>query len=377
MQQQPYNLPGPSPMSLQQPFVMAPQQQGKEVHRRYKDIMSLHYGRNPFVQKNDINNENVYRFKFRGKDVCITLYHDVLYMEDILYMHVDGNGKTEWCDAATPILDKQCEGLQSGELKLPGVKTGENKKELVSEEEFHKCFAIPYAYGTNGPKWSHETILLYKYSSNSTTKYWQIPENTWKRVHNIPGKQHAELKMIKDLENIQDYLTIQPDDNEGSYQCILSVEVILSYSPCDKCSYALFHDKEKMDEKLRKRKEGNKDIAVLKTLSAFSLTQEVDKEEEEEKIEFKITFSNFYNHLERFPDGKNNMKGLENLMRKEIKLDIFTDNNWQYFFNAAGLVTKRQRRERDDEKILQYLEGLVTSERILAIEQDLRKNKLL
>ncbi|CAG2205362.1 unnamed protein product [Mytilus edulis] len=276
MQQQPQ---GPqSTMFMQQPLPMPSQQPGWEVHSRYKDIMSLNYGRNPFVQKNDINNENVYRFKFRGKDVCITLTqcHHVLYMKDILYMHVDGNGKTEWCDAATPILDKQCERFQSGKLQIPGADTGEP---LVSEEKFRKCFAIPYAYGTNGTEWSNETILLYKYSSNATTKYWDIPEDTWKRIVNNSA-QHAERIMIEDLMNIQNYLTIQPDDYEGIYKAILSVEVILSYSPCDECSLALCQLKKKMDE----------------------------------KVKFKITFSNFYKHTEeRYgEEGIDNMKGLKN-----------------------------------------------------------------
>ncbi|CAG2195129.1 unnamed protein product [Mytilus edulis] len=312
-----------------------PQQQGWEVDRRYEDIMSLNYGRNPFVQKNDINNENVYRFKFRGKDVCITLTqcHHVLYMKDILYMHVDGNGKTEWCDAATPILDKQCERFQSGKLQIPGADTGEP---LVSEEKFHECFAIPYAYGTNGTEWSNETILLYKYSSNATTKYWHIPEDTWKKIVNT--NKHAEKTMIEDLEDIHDYLTIQPDDNEGSYKAILSVEVILSYSPCGECSQALCRIKKKMDE----------------------------------KVKFKITFSNFYKHTEEgyVKEGIDNMEGLKDLLQSGIKLDVFSDDNWHYFFNAAGLVTRRQKREKDDKKILQYLEGV-------AIEQDLRKNRLL
>lgn len=225
--------------------------------------------------------------------------------------------------------------------------SGENKKPLVSEEEFRNCFAIPYAYGTNGPskkKWSHETILLYKYSSNATTKYWEITEDTWKRIVNNSA-QHAERIMIEDLENIQNYLTIQPDDYEGGYKAILSVEVILSYSPCDGCSLRLCQLKKQLDE----------------------------------KVKFKITFSNFYKHTEeRYgKEGKDNIEGLKDLLRSDVKLDVFSDDNWHYFFNAAGLVTERQKRERDDKKILQYLEGVVTSERTPAIEQDLREKKLL
>ncbi|CAG2205356.1 unnamed protein product [Mytilus edulis] len=324
MQQQPYNLPGPSPMSLQQSCVMAPQQPGWEVHRRYEDIMSLNYGRNHFVQKNEYpynRIDYIYRFKFRGEGVCITLIHGTQYTS----LSVGGNGGQTWWDKASRFLDKQCKRLQSGDLQKPGADTGDNKKPLVSEKEFRDFFAIPNVYGTYDLPWPRSTILLYKYSSNTSIKYWEIPENTLKRVDNEPGRdgRDAEEIMIEDLENIQDYLTIQPDDIEGSYKAILSVEVILSYSPCDKCSQSLCLLKETMDKKVKE---------------SLSLTKEV---EDEEKVKFKITFSNFYKHLEIFDNE--HIEGLKNLLRSDIKLDIFSDDNWDYFFNAAGLVTERQK----------------------------------
>lgn len=80
----------------------------------------------------------------------------------------------------------------------------------------------------------------------------------------------------------------------------------------------------------------------------------------EEATEFKITFSNFYN-----PDKTEMQEGLKKLLKSRIKLDIFTEDSWEYFFNITGLVTeKRQRREMDDKKILQYFEGLVSLETI-------------
>lgn len=233
----------------------------------------------------------------------------------------------------------------------------------------HECFAIPYDYGRDGSKWPHNTILLYKYSSNATTKYWDIPEDTWKRIDNEKGK-HAEKKMIKDLENIQEYLTIQPDDYKGSNKAILSVEVISSYSPCEDCSWELCHIKEKLDKKVKQSKTRNKGSdTFLEKFSALSLTTET---EEVDKIKFKITFSNFYRHLKKYDNQ--NMKGLKKLLKNDIKLDIFTDDNWDYFINAAGLVTERpwrQRRERDDKIILNYLESMAAAE---VTESYIKKN---
>lgn len=343
------------------------------------DIICKSYDRNPFVQKNENNGRTVYNFKFRGEEVCITI---PLQPGTLC---VEGNGRKIWCKEATCIY--KYKRLHPGELQKPGEsqkqgalpETGENKKQLVPEEEFSNCFAIPYAYGTYNWQWPHKTILLYKYSSNATAKYQYIPEDTWKRIDNKPG-QHAELIMIEDLEEIQDYLTIQPDDYEGSDKAILSVEVILSYSPCYNCAQELCHVKKRIDKKMRQSKTRNRGPeTVQENLSALSLTTEV---EEVEKIQFKITFSNFYEHTRKH--GTGNIEGLKNLMKTEIKLDIFKDENWDYFFNAAGLVTERlcrQRRERDDKKILQYLERLVAfdkmQEALEATKEDLQNNDLL
>lgn len=40
--------------------------------------------------------------------------------------------------------------LEILELKCIVYISGVNKKQLVSEEEFRKCFANPYAYGQHG-----------------------------------------------------------------------------------------------------------------------------------------------------------------------------------------------------------------------------------
>ncbi|CAG2244085.1 unnamed protein product [Mytilus edulis] len=207
--------------------------------------------------------------------------------------------------------------------------------------------------------------LLYKYSSNATSKYWGIPEDTWKKIVNTQFKKgecdgkHAKLIMIEDLENIQDYLTIQPDDYEESYKAILSVEVISSYSPCYPCAQALCKVKKKQDEKVKQIKTRNKDPGTVREdFSALSSTTEI---EAEETIKLKITFSTFYKHLEYFISGLR-----ENMVAAGLHVAPETPEE-----------SERRQRERDDWKILQYLEGLVTLERMHAavqtMEEDLRK----
>ncbi|XP_052086475.1 uncharacterized protein LOC127723767 [Mytilus californianus] len=342
------------------------------MEQNYKDLLYQNYGRNPFVEKKG----NKYMFEFRGEEFCIALDHSQTGTP-----YVYGRGHQNLYDEVTGILGKQYERLQSGKLQIPGTEIDENNctKQLVKKNEFDKCFANPYAYGRDCSKWPNNTILLYKYSSNATTKYWDIPEDTWKRIDNENGK-HAEDKMIEDLENIQEYLTIQPDDYEGSNKAIHSVEVILSYSPCAECSWELCQIKEKMDkkvkqsnEKVEQSKTRNKGSdTFLEQFSALNLTTEIEKVE---KIKFKITFSNFYKHLRTC--GNQNMQGLKKLLKNDIKLDIFSDDNWDYFFNAAGLVTERpwrQRRERDDKIILNYLESSSAAE---VTESHLTKNGLI
>ncbi|VDI74117.1 Hypothetical predicted protein, partial [Mytilus galloprovincialis] len=236
-----------------------------------------------------------------------------------------------------------------------------NGQPLVSLEEFHEVFAIPFKYGDREQPWPRSTILLYKYSSKATVKYRDIPENTWIRIDNAIGK-HAEIIMIKDLKKIQNHLEVQPDYKVGSYKGILSIEVIINYSPDRDCSDKLCTCKKYLDAEIVKQR---KDVEIVKQrtnryegpadkVRKMSPTTEVGRVE---NIKFKITFSNFYKHIEEIY-GPENMEGLTNLLKSDIKLDILTDENWTYFFNAAGLETERQKREKDDKKILQYLKGL-------------------
>lgn len=179
-----------------------------------------------------------------------------------------------------------------------------------------------------------------------------IPENTWKRIDNTPSTtnsigKHAELIMIEDLKRIQEYLAVQPDDNEGSFKAILNLEVILSYSPCASCSKILCLEKDKLDDLVKQSKKSSiNSNSIQENLSTVSPTTEV---EAVDKIKIKITFSNFYKHKET-----GSKKGLKALFEKDIKLDIFSDDNWKYFFNAAELETERQKRERDDRLILLF-----------------------
>lgn len=157
--------------------------------------------------------------------------------------------------------------------------------------------------------------------------------------------------MIEKLERIQRVLEWR-SDCEGSYLGIHSIEVISSYSPCKGCSDKLCTLKNYLEDKVKHhecRLETEDDLA--KRLSNLTIMP----------TEFSITFSNFYKHYKR-----ENEQGLLKLLKNEIKLDTFTDDKWQYFFDAAGLspkiqsreeplVTKREKRESDDRKLLEYL----------------------
>lgn len=109
---------------------------------------------------------------------------------------------------------------------------------------------------------------------------------------------HAELIMIEQLREIH------------QYQRIHSIEVIQSYSPCSICSDKLCKFKEALDGR--------------KSMDSNGVPTDIVKEE---ATEFKITFSNFYN-----PDKTEMQEGLKKLLKSRIKLDIFTEDSWEYFF---------------------------------------------
>lgn len=165
--------------------------------------------------------------------------------------------------------------------------------------------------------------------------------------------------MIEKLESIQQLLEPR-SDCEGSYQGIHTIEVISSNSPCYDCSDKLCVLKKNLEDKVKHhecRPETEDDLA--KRFSNLTIIP----------TEFSITFSNFYKHYKR-----ENEQGLLKLLKNEIKLYTLTDDKWQYFFDAAGLspkiqsreehlVTKRQKRESDDRKLLENLNIIHVQER--------------
>ncbi|XP_063441954.1 uncharacterized protein LOC134722274 [Mytilus trossulus] len=219
---------------------------------------------------------------------------------------------------------------------------GGYNESLASLEDFNKVFAIPLKYSDSSKSWPSIPVLLYKYASNTTGKHFDIPENTWIRVDSRLG-QHAESIMVTDLINTQDFLESQVEYYTGSrYQGIHSIEVILSYSPCSTCSNKLCGLKGILDEKITQH-----------MMTIFSIGTDV---EETEKTEFKITFSNFNkNNVDE--QGYENNEGLKNLRKNDVNLYIKSDDDWQDFLKAAGLVTERRKRETDDKIALQYFEG--------------------
>lgn len=68
----------------------------------YERKLFQNYGRNQFVQKNEVNNGIAYSFKFRGKEVCITLEN-----RPESKLHLNGNGSTQWRNEALSILRQQ------------------------------------------------------------------------------------------------------------------------------------------------------------------------------------------------------------------------------------------------------------------------------
>ncbi|CAG2205361.1 unnamed protein product [Mytilus edulis] len=226
-----------------------------------------------------------------------------------------------------------------------------NFKLIVSPDEFQEIFAHPYSYYRNPALWPKTTILLYKYGSNATTKFVDIPEGIWRRVKNKPRK-HAESIMISDLEAIQGYLKQQPDYSGGRYKGIHTVEVILSYSPCSNCSTQLCDLKNSLEQDIRAPEEdpdetGDAISQLNKQIAGLRMTD----------INFQIIFSNFYLHRD-----EKNREGLINLSRNNIKLDILTGEKWKYFYMAIlgfELPKGREDREKQDEAIFQNLQKLV------------------
>ncbi|XP_052079349.1 uncharacterized protein LOC127717650 isoform X2 [Mytilus californianus] len=261
--------------------------------------------------------------------------------------------------------------LQLTTYKTPAVTGSET---LVSIEEFKSIFAIPYKYRNKKEPWPHTVTLLYKYSSNANTKYEDIPENTWKRIDNDPmirdyKGEHAESIMIKQLMEIQNHLKKQKDYNRGSYKGIHTIDVILSFSPCNKhphcCSTKLCDFKASLENDIRSAVDSSNGTTVetaddlnkkMSNLNMEGKEKEVaekmpnsnieGKEKEGAKIEMNIQFSNFY-----LDNVSENREGLKNLRQKGIKLDVLTGDKWIYFYRAIGfeLPEGREEREKDDE----------------------------
>lgn len=231
---------------------------------------------------------------------------------------------------------------------------------LVSIEEFKENFACPFKYGDTSKPWPRKTILVYRYSSNGVNKSIKFPENTWIRLDNEPYGRHAEIIMLDFLEMNQKLLEGRCDVGI----VIHSIEVIQNYSPCYSCSAKLCSFKTILDKKTTGY------IARLGPTTDFIGVKE---------IKFQITFSNFYMHTEKYENGPKNIEGLKDLLNSDIKLDTFTDKG-QYYFNATGLLTERQKRENDDKKILQYLKqsvGIIGPEEIEVTKAYLQSQKLI
>lgn len=175
-----------------------------------------------------------------------------------------------------------------------------SKQELVTLEEFEDNFAFSIKYGEKPELWPHTTILLYKYSSNATKKKTSIPEDTWIKVQNVQGGDHAEVMMIQELKKIQKYLSEKNPETRSECNGIHSIEVIQSYSPCSKCSKVLGLLMDDLKKLIIKSKYDISDASLDMSVLSLDEKEEKDrldkKDDKEAKINFKITFSNFYKH---------------------------------------------------------------------------------
>lgn len=311
-----------------------------------------------FVRKGkEGQNGMVCSFQYKEKSVTITLY------ESTTTLRIQGKGCQQWFDGeflkfekqlrienphsttstASYQHDGQSQQIQqqppySQEPPISNVTSQPSDKQPgVSIKEFQTIFAVPK--GT----WPHTIILLYKYSSNASTKYQDIPENTWQRIDNDPKVkkrdyegEHAESIMIKQLTEIQNHLKKQRDYERGSYNGIRTIDIILNYSPCNEdphyCSTILCHFKDSLKKDIKAAEEAFNDTcasAIAACTEKVSKLTVKGKDEEVPKI--KITFANFYKYYEA-----ESIEGLKNLRRNGIELDVLTGDKWNDFYKAIG-----------------------------------------
>lgn len=163
--------------------------------------------------------------------------------------------------------------------------------------------------------------------------------------------------MIKQLTEIQDHLTKQPDYTRGG---INTIDVILSFSPCNRkpyfCSNKLCDFKDILESELTFCNNFPIDEDDDLANSFQSLSMNGQKEEEATNVQIKITFANFYQHY-----YEKHMDGLKKLVINDIALNILTGYKWQYFFDAVGLDRNtelpigREDREKEDDKMFAKL----------------------
>lgn len=221
--------------------------------------------------------------------------------------------------------------------------------------------------GDTTEPWPHETILLFRYSTieePDEASHWMRQDNEPKS----PGidKMHAEFKMIKILKTLNS---------------ISRIEVILNYSPCSDCSEKLCSLKRDLDKEYKQSKNIEREMKAIDSMIKGTEDLSLNPgDKEEDKIEFKITFSYFYRvYTGMSGTGINkHSQGIINLFKNEIKLEILTYDKWQYFFKETGLLHEREKREWEVKSFLDALQEQASDEvwKLPLFSLKLQTNKL-
>ena len=175
-----------------------------------------------------------------------------------------------------------------------------SREMALTEEEFQTCFAHAAQYG-NGENWPHQTILFYSLSINGNLNI------AFRRVDNTPQIEHAEITMIRQIEeHIQ-------GDSEVNH---ISLKVYSSYSPCNSDGSA------------------GAEAYCADALYRF----QSDLKKKSIKCEIEIRFSSFYMaHDATSESCSRNRNGLIMLIRNRIQLEVFNgEQNWKEFLRDIG-----------------------------------------
>ena len=196
--------------------------------------------------------------------------------------------------------------------------------QLLSLDEFATRFAHGCRYGNQRDPWPRDTILFYRLAGQRIC----IP---WKKISSLSIPEHAEVCMLRDAELMR-LLTSLP-------QATYTLEMVLSYSLCRRCSDELINFKNRF-------KTSSINLRITMRISSFYCTYK--------------------------PLDTQNLDGLLNLVLENVILKTFDgDSDWMEFLRdviyipemylrwwlAVASNPNRRRREYVDRCILKDIYG--------------------